>query len=877
MRKILENKKKVTAIALVLLMTSVMLAIYTPVIAQDEYENMQEGGSLRLPAGVTPDFTVDSVAHLSFRPNPVGVGQTILVNLWITPGVDVCRYQTGYTVTITDPDLNEDVIGPMDSYMGDSTAWFEYVVDQVGEWTLQFDFPGGYFPAGNYTRPPGAFGGGGVTEFEESAYYKPASSGELTLTVQEDMVYSWPPSPLPTDYWTRPAHVENREWWPILGNWPATGYVGGGALWDELYPDTNPYYHEDHKFTPWVQGPNSAHIVWKRQDALAGLIGGQAQQYGTTGSPSSPNIIYAGRCYDTYSKPGTGSSAQYMWRCYDLRTGEVYWEQPAQTTTMQWGPWTFTTTLAANLIEYASPTQSEVEGAEAAGTWSVNLMYIGGGNLYKWNPWTGALTTNRSISPLSSATYVSNSAGRDSDPMAWSIQNLGYSVPADQRYRLIKWTTRGSTSNFTSRVVSNTSYARSSLPSFIDFETGLGATVSGVTEAGVFVGQTIRGYNLETGEELWEKTVPEPTYSFICNIVDHGKVAILSAYGYYIAFDLRTGTQVWKSETMDYPWASAGFGAYSAMSAYGMLFRESMDGVYAFNWTNGKIEWKYEAPANPYESPYTGKDGSTVYPFYSFGVGGIIADGKFYTWNYEHTESWPVTRGWKIHCIDIFTGEGIWNMTGCMTPSAIADGYLTAANRYDGYLYVFGRGKSATSIEASPEILCDGDTVMIKGTVLDLSPAQPNTPCVSKDSMGPWMDYLHMQMPIPADVTGVPVSLDTIDPNGNFVHIGDVTTDMSGMFKKMWTPEITGEYTVFATFMGDDSYGSSYAETAVGVVDAPEPPPEPVTPATEPEVQENIDRAIESLTPILYGTIVAVAIAIVIGIISLLDHRRLRK
>ncbi len=30
-----------------------------------------------------------------------------------------------------------------------------------------------------------------------------------------------------------------------------------------------------------------------------------------------------------------------------------------------------------------------------------------------------------------------------------------------------------------------------------------------------------------------------------------------------------------------------------------------------------------------------------------------------------------------------------------------------------------------------------------------------------------------------------------------------------------------------ASFMGDDSYGSSYAETAVGVTEAPEPYPEP--------------------------------------------------
>jgi len=97
------------------------------------------------------------------------------------------------------------------------------------------------------------------------------------------------------------------------------------------------------------------------------------------------------------------------------------------------------------------------------------------------------------------------------------------------------------------------------------------------------------------------------------------------------------------------------------------------------------------------------------------------------------------------------------------------------------------------------------------------------------------MDYLHLQMPIPADVKGVSVSLDTLDPNNNFVHIATVTSDMSGTFSYMWEPEITGKYTVMATFMGDDSYGSSYAETAVGVVAAPEATPTPPPPQAPPD------------------------------------------
>jgi hypothetical protein len=62
------------------------------------------------------------------------------------------------------------------------------------------------------------------------------------------------------------------------------------------------------------------------------------------------------------------------------------------------------------------------------------------------------------------------------------------------------------------------------------------------------------------------------------------------------------------------------------------------------------------------------------------------------------------------------------------------------------------------------------------------------------------MEYLYQQRPIPADVKGVDVSLEAADPNGNFVHIGTTTSDMSGTFTYLWIPEVPSEYTVIATF-----------------------------------------------------------------------------
>jgi len=344
---------------------------------------------------------------------------------------------------------------------------------------------------------------------------------------------------------------------------------------------------------------------------------------------------------------------------------------------------------------------------------------------------------------------------------------------------------------------------------------------------------------------------------------------------------VNTGDILWTGEQTTSPWGY--FGTYNVNSYGGLLIMGQFDALVAWDWETGKIAWKYEYDAPfPYESPYTGSNGQGVF---SWHTASYIADGKIYIYNGEHTATQPATRGWKLHCINVTTGEPIWNIMGSQSgmgdasrvfQGAIADGYLATSDGYTGYMYVFGKGKSATTVTAPDVSVPLGTALMLKGTVLDQSPAQPGTPCVSKDSMTTQMEYLHMQMPIGgiygnATIMGVPVSLDAFDPNGNYIHIADVTTDgYSGTFGYAWTPEIEGEYTITATFMGDDSYGSSLATTYANVGPAPEEPPTPI----EPAVQEDIDRAVDSLTPMFLGIIVAVAIAIVIGVVNLWALRK---
>ena len=99
------NKAKLTAaIAIILLMVSAFMVMTMPVQAVDEPV------SGPLAPGITPDATESTRAFLSFRPNPVGVDQVILVNLWLNPATHVSRYFSDYKVTITDPDDNEEIV-----------------------------------------------------------------------------------------------------------------------------------------------------------------------------------------------------------------------------------------------------------------------------------------------------------------------------------------------------------------------------------------------------------------------------------------------------------------------------------------------------------------------------------------------------------------------------------------------------------------------------------------------------------------------------------------------------------------------------------------------------------------------------------------------
>ena len=246
--------------------------------------------------------------------------------------------------------------------------------------------------------------------------------------------------------------------------------------------------------------------------------------------------------------------------------------------------------------------------------------------------------------------------------------------------------------------------------------------------------------------------------------------------------------------------------------ANGINYIPGYDGyLHAINVATGVQIWDSPTIAGGLEMPQ---------PYYPCS-GVTVADGKVYTTTAKAYEQQPLFRGHELLCFDANTGAELWNISGQISVGAIADGYLVGSNAYDGCVYCFNRGPTATTVEAPMTAVPAGSPMIIQGTVTDQTPnaIEQGTPAISDQWMTPWMEYLYMDQPYPSQATGVPVSIDAVDPNGNFIHIGNATSDITGSYSYQWTPpDVPGKYTIITTFSADNSYYGSSGECAASVV-----------------------------------------------------------
>ncbi|MEM2099709.1 MAG: PQQ-binding-like beta-propeller repeat protein [Candidatus Bathyarchaeia archaeon] len=797
-----------------------------------------------VPAQVGVPQPVKTTGYISIAPTLIGVGQEATVNLWVFPLPTNYLYRPYYggfrdiTVTFVKPDGTEHTFKPTDAtgvYAPGQTQaiggiYFYYKPDMVGNWSVYFRMPEQ-----------------NITDSTGTVIYSACISNRAYFKVQAEPVnagllngYPW--SPLPNDnvFWSYPISSNNREWSQISGDWLQGD--SGAAAWSPLFLGAT-----SKLWQPYGSGPATAHILWSKPIKAGGLIGGEygSLSYHSITVRGRSQVVIAGKVFVNF--PDANQFA-----CFDLVTGsEIYRAN---------GSISIGIRLPGNPFAQATLDPSVVLASSFG---AMPRIYLFGAAAGRWNyydPFTGALV--RSIANATTTGF-----------MLVDGTELAYGISGG---RLYMWNM--------SKVVGD------NWPTGFQWTVPLPQTLLGppvglfapsllgmTKDASKIVLNTVNQYwcyNSKDGTLLWNFTIDYPSmrnsqyalYGVDVFIVYNTRDATFKCYS------MDTGSLRWESQSFsDSPWATT-------WNVYGSITNDNNnmyvlfpDGaIKAFNLANGKEIWRSE-PIPSTEFIHN------VVPFYH---GVVLVGGNLYAYagyslSYQIN---PIPRFAMLVCLNATTGVIQWTLNGGIFPSAASNGYLLGQGNYDGKLYVLGKGPTKTTVMISPKIAPLCSSVLIEGSVIDVSPATesyeakvrfPNgVPAVADEDMSEFMDYLYMQnatlLNNPPSPKGVTVRLSVIDPNNNCYEIGSVTTDSNGLYKFTWTPEIEGEYTIIATFDGNNSYWSSYAITALSMTK---------TEATESASPQGPAPMPSDNTALLYGILVVVIVTLAISLIALFKKR----
>ena len=838
------NKKKTEIISI----AAILLLLFSLTIAIIPLANAHD-----------PPWEIPTTAYLVVSPNPAGVDQSLFLIMWLNgppptaEGIGGDRWQ-GFTIEVTKPDGTTQTLGP---FMSDPTGstYTTYTPTQIGTYTFKFSYPGQILSL--YHPETGVEGGtsraltfGTAGDYIGDTFLP--SSTTKTVTVQEEPVEKMPAYPLPTEYWERPIEGQNTAWSILGSSWLDGAHLGGYNL-----------YQKD------GIAPNSPHVMWTKTIEYGGIAGG------TTGIPEAgfySGGSYEGRLTDTLSMFGriyymdplnhAGGSRNPAggYTSVDMRTGETYWisDMISQGSTRP--------AIKGQLFGYESMNQHGIVGGiiweEMGRTWLAFDAYSGQPIFNLTNVPSGyeVYTDKGEI-----VRYVMDYDNRWLALWNNTQDNVGLHGGIGTGSDAYQWRPIGKTVDMSTAYSWNVTIP--DLPGDDD------PTILGIIPGDIIVGRSSNLYRFygtpdpyvlwaisdkpqSRGQLLWIKNYPAPeNFKTVVEprgaIVDPvNRVILLTIVETmeWIGYDLDTGNKLWGPVTAvenDFSYYGSGSGPMKlSVCAYGNLYVQGYGGeICCYDTKNGNLVWRYDNTNSGVETAWG------VYPIFI----AAIADGKVYAFNNEHSPNTPLYKDERVRCIDAYTGEELWTLLGWAgqtggsgTPTTIlADGFLAYYNYYDNQIYCVGKGPSATTISIKNDIVSHGDSVMITGKVTDESPGTKSSvlsarfpsgvAAISDEDMGPWMEYLYMQKPMPA-AKGVEVVLEVLDSNGNFYEIGRTTSNADGNYGFKWQPEIPGEYMVIASFLGSESYWGSHDSTYIGVLEASQPiPPPEATPGPQTE------------------------------------------
>jgi hypothetical protein len=857
------------------------------------------------PANAVPNVQVKTYAFIAVNPNPIGVNQPAQVSFWLADppptaaGITGDRW-IGFKVTITKPDGKTETVGPKNSDAV-GAAYFTYVPTSIGNYTFQMHYPGGQTMAGTNVLA------GALMNFNNT--YLASDSPEFVLNVQDTQVGYPPQTPIPSSFWSRPINGMNLEWTAVSGNWLMPGWNG-----------TTRGFDSGTAFCAEGTAPNTAHVLWTKPIAFGGQVGGI---YGSA-------FFHDGRSYEQYFKPPVVIGGRLYYNtiganepipgnvitrplglpsitCVDMNNGQTLFIIPNATLSI------------GQIYNYVSPNQA---GAFAylwttdwrmfdawTGQYILTLVGVPGGTT-TFGPNGEIIIYNLAYNPAgySGQWVLSKWNSSKAIPPAGDV-NPGYAsvYGSSNSWQWRPYFYAGATIN----AVGNTTLWNADLGAMANRSTNgyewrqtvlniTGQALTSFVQNGMYMppntilstasnAQSVywQGYSMKDGSYVFNSTLQVPTdipafdglvgIGAFQNTFENNGIyyEFIKGTMQIVAYDVRSGAELWRGDPFTNAW---GMYVPSFLAAYNTFYVAGFDGILkAYDTSNGNLKWTYTPGSAGFQTPYG------VWPFYN---GLTAADGKIFVLTGEHGNGVePLYSGEHIFCVDAFSGKNIWNMSGWFEQPVIADSKMVSHNCYDNQIYCFGKGPTATTVEAPLTAVTKGSSIVIKGTVTDQSVGAKGTPAISDADMSEWMTYLYEQQSIPATAKGVTVKLSTIDPNGNSVPIGNTTSDRSGSYAMLWTPPLEGLYTVIATFEGSESYYGSYGETPVGVVAAPSTSVQPTstpsptvapTPTASPTASPSVVSPLPSggLGTEYFVAIAAVVIIIAIAAIAIVLRRR---